>query len=336
MSQGRTSHFDRLVRPHWHAVPGAANLEELMDRSSTPGGSHETDVRLGRAWRDHRRYLLDVAFRVLGSISEAEDVVQEAYARLVNVDLDEIDDVRAWLAVVVSRLCYDQLRSARWKRQAPAAAPPEDRPATSPSLPTDPADRVTLDDEVRMALHVILARLTPAERTTYLLHDVFKYSFDDIADIVGRSPAACRQLAARARQRIHADGGAARFTVESDEQRRVTEAFIAASSTGDLDGLLAVLDPDVAGQADLGGAIGLLPPVVGRDAVAQNTLRYLGPGSSTTLLSLPAGGDPTVIAVRDGRVFGTFTLTLLGGRVHHIHGVIDPTKLADLNVILDP
>jgi len=307
-----------------------------MDRSATPSGPREIDVRLGRAWRDHHRYLLDVAFRVLGSISEAEDVVQEAYARLVKADLDAIDDVKGWLVVVVSRLSFDQLRSARWRRQAPTALPPEDRPAAQPGLPPDPADRVTLDDEVRMALQVILARLTPAERTAYVLHDVFKYSFEDIAGIVGRSPAACRQLAARARHRIHADSGAARFTVESDDQRRVTEAFIAASSTGDLDGLLAVLDPDVAGQADLGGTVGLLPPLVGRDAVAAGILRYLGPGSSTTLLSLPVGQEATVIALRDGRVFGAFTLTLRAGRVHHIHGVIDPAKLADLNVILDP
>jgi RNA polymerase sigma-70 factor (ECF subfamily) len=318
------------------AVVGAANLEEPMDRSPTRGGSREIDVRLGRAWRDHHRFLLDVAFRVLGSISEAEDVVQEAYARLVKADLDEIDDVKGWLVVVVSRLSFDQLRSARWRRQSPAAAPPEGRPAAQPGLPTDPADRVTLDDEVRIALHVILARLTPAERTAYVLHDVFKYSFDDIAGIVGRSPAACRQLAARARHRIQADSGAARFTVESDDQRRVTEAFIAASATGDLDGLLAVLDPDVAGQADLGGTVGLLPPLVGRDAVAQGILRYLGPHSSTTLLSLPVGEEATVIALRDGRVYGAFTLTLRAGRVHHIHGVIDPAKLADLNVILDP
>jgi RNA polymerase sigma-70 factor, ECF subfamily len=317
------------------ATVGAANLEEFMDRSPTPAGPRETDVRLGRAWRDHHRYLLDVAFRVLGSISEAEDVVQEAYARLVRADLDQIDDVRAWLVVVVSRLSFDQLRSARWRRQSSTAAPPDERPSAQPGLPTDPADRVTLDDEVRMALQVVLARLTPAERTAYVLHDVFKYSFDDIAGIVGRSPAACRQLAARARQRIRTDSGAARFTVESDDQRRVTEAFIAATATGDLDALLAVLDPDVAGQADLGGTAGLLPAVVGRDAVAPLVLRYLGPGSSTTLLSLPIGDEATIVALRDGRVYGSFGLTLRDERVHHIHGVLDPAKLADLNVILD-
>jgi RNA polymerase sigma-70 factor (ECF subfamily) len=321
------------------AADGTGNLEDRMDRLPHPSGVPETDVRIGRAWRDHRRDLLDVAFRVLGSISEAEDAVQEAYARLVRADLDEIDDVKGWLVVVVTRICYDQLRSARWRRQeatddpdrARAAAPPSSRPAD----PADPADRVTLDDEVRMALHVVLAQLTPAERTAYVLHDVFRYAYDDIAGIVGRSPAACRQLAARARRRIAGGSDATRYAVESDEQRRVAEAFIAACSSGDLDGLLTVLDPDVAGQADLGGALGLQPPVVGREQVAAQILRFLGPGTSTTLLSLPVGWTPCIVALRDGHVFGTFTLSLRESVVHHIHGVLDPAQLADLDLILD-
>lgn len=315
-----------------------------MDRSSTPGDSRELDVRLGRAWRDHHRYLLDVAFRVLGSISEAEDVVQEGFARLIDVDLDEIDDVRGWLVVVVSRLCYDQLRSARWKRQVPSTVEAERRPAAD----ADPADRVTLDDEVRLALHVVMARLTPAERTAFVLHDVFNYSFDDVGTVVGRSPAACRQLATRARRRIHGDGGVARSSVESAEQRRVTDAFIGAASTGDLDGLLAVLDPDVSGHADLGGIDGQLvdvpgvgtvrqrPPISGRKAVARLALHYLGPDSSTTLLALPTGDEPTVVALRDHRVLAAITLTVQGDRITHMHGVIDPAKLADLNLTLDP
>lgn len=314
-----------------------------MDPSSTPSEPRELDVRLRRAWRDHHRYLLDVAFRVLGSISEAEDMVQEAFARLVDVDLDEIDDLRGWLVVVVSRLCFDQLRSARVRRQSPSALEADHRPAVDP----DPADRVTLDDEVRMALHVVMARLTPAERTAFVLHDVFNYSFGDVATVVGRSPAASRQLAARARRRIRADGGAARSPVESAEQRRVTDAFIAAASTGDLDGLLAVLDPDVSGHADLGGTDGQLvdvpgvgtvrqrPPISGRNAVARLALHYLGPDSSTTLLALPTGDEPTVIALRDHRVLATLTLTVQGDRITHMHGVIDPAKLVDLNLILD-
>jgi RNA polymerase sigma-70 factor (ECF subfamily) len=129
--------------------------------------------------------------------------------------------------------------------------------------------------------------------------------------------------------------GPARFTVESAEQRRVTDQFIAACSTGDLQGLLAVLDPDVAGQADIGGTIGLLPPVVGRDAVARGTLRFFGPESSTTLLSLPAGDEARIVALRHGVVFALVTLEVQAGRVEHIHAVADPAKLTDLTVILD-
>jgi RNA polymerase sigma-70 factor (ECF subfamily) len=136
---------------------------------------------------------------VLGSISEAEDTVQEAFARLVEQDLDEIDDVRGWLTVVVSRLCFDRLRSAdRQRRSSTDLHALEPRPAQE----MDPADRITLDDEVRLALHVVMTRLTPAERIAFVLHDVFSYSFDAISEIVGRSPAACRQLASRARRTI--------------------------------------------------------------------------------------------------------------------------------------
>jgi RNA polymerase sigma-70 factor, ECF subfamily len=312
-----------------------------MDESPTSDASPELDLRLGQAWREHHRYLLEVAFRVLGNLSEAEDMVQEAFARLVDADFDDIEDVRGWLVVVVSRLCFDQLRSARWRRQSPIALGDERRPAAE----LDPADRITLDDEVRLALHVVMARLSPAERTAFVLHDVFNYSFEEVGKVVGRSAAACRQLAARARQHMRADG-TARFTIESVEQRRVTDAFINATSTGDLDGLLAVLDPDVDGYADLGVAIGQPadipgvgqvrqpPPIAGRNAVARLTLYWLGPESSTTLLSLPTGDEPTVIALRDGRVMAAITLEVKGGRVTHLDGIIDPAKLAELNVIL--
>jgi RNA polymerase sigma-70 factor, ECF subfamily len=283
---------------------------------------HDLDIQLGRAWREHRRYVLDIGFRMLGSLSEAEDVVQEAFARLLRADIDEIDDVRGWLVVVVSRLCLDRLRAERRHPTVPEW-PGGAEPA---ARDLDPADRVTLDDNVRLALNVVLERLSPAERTAFVLHDVFQYTFEAIGEIVGRSPAACRQLASRARRTIRADAGAGRFTVETAEQRRVTDSFIAACASGDLDALLAVLDPDVSGQADLGGTIGLLPPVVGRDRVAGNVLLFFGPSTSTTLLSLPAGDDVRLMALRDERVFAILTLKVRHGRVDHIDAVVDPVS----------
>ena len=308
--------------------------------SRQPYDHPEIDARLGRAWREHRRYVLDIALRMLGDLGDAEGVVQEGFTRLLRADIDEIDDVRAWLVTVVSRLCLDQLRSARRRRHDPLDEPAQ-RP--SPGVPglgaasagaVDPADRVTLDDSVRLALQVMLERLSPAERTAFVLHDVFQLSFDDVADVVGRSPAACRQLASRARRRIRSDANPARFAVESAEQREVTERFIAAVATGDLDALLAVLDPDVAGQADIGGAIGLLRPVTGRDRVARGALQFLGPESATTLLSLPTPRRPSVLALRDGQAAILVTLTVRDGVVAHIHALADPAKLAPITTAL--
>ena len=280
----------------------------------------ELDLRVGRAWRDHRRHVLDIAFRMLGSLSEAEDVVQEAFARLVRTDLDQIDDLGGWLVVVVGRLCLDQLRSARWQRQQPM-----DDEAGPVGL--DPADTVTLDDSVRRALGLVLERLTPAERTAFVLHDVFQMSFDEVGAIVGRSPTACRQLASRARRHIRDDVGPARFSVEPADRRRLVDRFMAACVTGDLDGLLAVLDPDVSGQADVGGPIGLGPVLRGAERVAAGLLLFLGPESSaepTDFVSLPTG---ELAVVRGGHLVGTFTLTVEGGLVTHIHGLLDPDKL---------
>jgi RNA polymerase sigma-70 factor (ECF subfamily) len=303
----------------------------------------EFDARLGRAWREDHRYLLNVAFRVLGSISDAEDAVQEAFARLVDQNLDAIGDVRGWLTVVVSRLCFDRLRSAdRQRRSATALDDHEPRPARD----MDPADRITLDDEVRLALHIVMTHLTPAERIAFVLHDVFSYSFDAVSEVLGRSPAACRQLASRARRTINpADSG--RFTVEAAEAHRVAEHFITACSTGDFEGMLALMDPDCSSRVDIGVAVGDVvdlpgygerrhrPPVTGREAMARIALRYNGPGSSITLLSVPGVGKPTVVGVHDGRVVSFITLTVVGGRITHADAVLDPDKLADLNLVLD-
>jgi RNA polymerase sigma-70 factor, ECF subfamily len=298
----------------------------------------ELDLRVGRAWRDHRRHVLDIAFRMLGSLSEAEDVVQEAFSRLVRSELDQIDDVGGWLVVVVGRLCLDQLRSARWQRQRPIDTDTHARPR--PELVgqgLDPADRVTLDDSVRQALDRVLERLAPAERTAFVLHDVFQMSFDEVGEIVGRSPTACRQLASRARRHVRDDVGPARFSVEPEARHRLVDRFMAACTTGDLEGLLAVLDPDVSGQADLGRPIGQGPLQRGAERVAGSLLLYLGPESAAeptdlvTLPTVPAGDDtgPKVAfaAVRRGRLVGTFTVTIEGGLISHIHGVLDPDKL---------
>jgi RNA polymerase sigma-70 factor, ECF subfamily len=314
------------------------NVENGMDHSP----ELEFDARLGRAWSDDHRYLLNVAFRVLGSISEAEDAVQEAFARLVDQNLDEIDDVRGWLTVVVSRLCFDRLRSADRQRRSATALHDLELP---PAHDMDPADRITLDDEVRLALHIVMTQLTPAERVAFVLHDVFSYSFDAISEILGRSPAACRQLASRARRTIN-PGDAGRSTVDAIDAHRVAEQFITACSTGDFEGLLALMDPDCSTHVDIGVAVGDvvdLPgygqrrhqPPTGREGIARIALRYNGPGSSVTLLSLPVIGKPTIVGVHDGRVVMFTTVTVHEGRITHADTVLDPSKLADLNLVLD-
>ncbi len=301
------------------------------------------DARLGHAWRDNSRYLLNVAFRVLGSISEAEDAVQEAFARLVEQNLDEIDDTRRWLTVVVSRVGFDRLRSADRQRRS-ATALDDLEPLRARDM--DPADRITLDDEVRLALHIVMTQLSPAERIAFVLHDVFSYSFDAIGEILGRSPAACRQLASRARRTINpSDVG--RSSVEAADAHRVAEQLIIACSTGDFEGMLGLMDPDCSARVDIGVAVGERvdlpgygerrhgPPVIGREAIARIAMGYNGPDSSITLLSLPGIGKPTVVGLHEGRVVIFATLTVRDGRITHADAVLDPSKLADLNLVLD-
>ncbi|HMK10721.1 MAG TPA: sigma-70 family RNA polymerase sigma factor [Acidimicrobiales bacterium] len=280
--------------------------------------------RLDAAFSDHRRHLLDIAFRMLGNLAEAEDVVQEAFSRLVVADLDAIDDVGGWLVVVTTRLCLDRLRS---QRRRPVVLDPSVGSGGDMST-ADPAERLTLDDQIRVALHVMLERLTPAERTAFVLHDVFQYPFDAIAEIVGRSPAACRQLASRARRAIADEATGSRFVVESSEQRRVVERFISACAVGDIDGLLEVLDPQIAGEGDLGG--GRKRVAVGRDVVGPQVMGFFGPGTDVTLVPLHTGDDAHVVALRAGHLVSLVTLTVDGERVTHIHALVDPVKLAPI------
>lgn len=248
--------------------------------------------RFALAWREHRAYLTDLAYRMLGDIGEAQDVAQEAFVRFAR-DLDRIDDPRGGLTVVTSRLCLDQVRSARRRRERPDPGVPDAVVPLSGRPAVDPADRTTLDDEVRGPLLVMLERLGPAERVAFVLHDVFTVPFDDVADALGRPVATCRQLARRAR--IKLVEGPRPHEVAGPEHRAVTESFIRACVNGDLDGLLAVLAPAAWGRAEFGWP-GIAPQVSrGAADVARDLVRFWGRGA--TMVRHPRGGPPVLAYV---------------------------------------
>ena len=294
----------------------------------------ENDAWVTQAWSDHRGFLLDVAYRLLGSYSEAEDTVQEAFTRLLRADLDPIEDVRAWLVVVVSRLCLDQLRSARVRREA-YVGPWFPEPLIHSDEMSDPADIVTMDESVRMALLIVLERMSPAERVVFVLHDVFDFPFEKVAPMVKRSAAACRQLASRARRRINEEAASPRFAIDPQEQRRVVDAFIAACAGGELKALLPLLDPSVVGWADVGGTLAVVnQPNVGRETVAQQVMRFFGdPG--TTLIAREINGEPGMVALRKGVVAAVLALTVKEHLITRIYAVVDPRKLAHVRRVLE-
>jgi RNA polymerase sigma-70 factor (ECF subfamily) len=301
----------------------------VNDGASLDRNGHDAPIDL--VWREHRPFLVDLAFKMLGNFSSAEDVVQDAFSRLLRVDLDGIDDVRGWLVVVVSRLCLDELRSARLRRQDLGGD--QDETAASPA--PDPADRVTLDDDIRMALLIVLQRLSPAERTVFVLHDVFQFSFATAASIVGRSPEACRKLASRARRRVEVETGPSRFVLQPADPRRVADRFIAACAGGDIEALMELLDPNVVGEADLGDGIAR-PLQIGRDRVAPNTLRYFGPSTGVTLVSYPLNGRLGALAFRDRQLFALVTFETTDDLISDIHAILDPAKLAIAGLQFQP
>jgi RNA polymerase sigma-70 factor (ECF subfamily) len=281
------------------------------------------DSLVEAAWREHRPYLVNLAYQMLGDIGEAEDVAQEAFLRLARTDAGQLDDIRAWLTVVAGRLCLDHVRSARSRLEQPGTV------ETTASSEPDPADRATLDDQVRTALFEVLNRLSPGERVAFVLHDVFAVPFDEIAETVGRPVGTCRQLARRARIKFadvtphrvdeHAEAGG----VTAEEHRVVLEKFIAACANGDVLALGAVLDPSVWGVGTILGDPA--PPQQvnhGRDAVASNLLLYLGPGA--TLVGGPAG-EPVLLAYAHRRLFAVVVLTIHDGRVLKIDATADPS-----------
>jgi len=289
-------------------------------------------AKIVQAFREHRPYLVDLAFRMLGDIGAAEDAVQDAFTRLLAADIGEIEDERGWLIVVTSRLCLDRIRSARARRERPhdaaeiefVAPPAQDRLA-------NPADRVTLDDSVSLALLVLLQRLSPAERVVFVLHDVFGTPFPTVAETVGRAVPACRQLARRARQKIAAGQSGVRFDVAAAEHRAVTEKFIAACASGDLAGLLAVLAPDAWGDIDLGPDGPPRDVVRGAAQIARNLLKFWGPA---TLVSQPVAGQPALLGFRDHDLAGVLVLGMRGELIESVHVIADPRQLATLGLQL--
>ena len=287
---------------------------------------------LAQRFEEHRSHLRAVAYRMLGSISEADDAVQEAWLRLSRSETSGVENLGGWLTTVVGRVCLDMLRSRTSQRVVPLGEPLGTRvpdPLVSRADGIDPEHEALLADSVGLALLVVLETLTPAERLAFVLHDMFSVPFEKIAPVVGRSPTAARQLASRARRRVQ--GEAHVPDADLATQREVVDAFLAASHDGDFDTLLAVLDPDVVLRID-GGAVraGLSREVRGARAVAEQTLTFsrLSPFVRPALVNGAAG---VVVAPR-GRPFSVMGFTIRGGKIVEVDILADPARLSRLDV----
>ncbi|MFJ6565934.1 sigma-70 family RNA polymerase sigma factor [Streptomyces sp. NPDC091292] len=285
------------------------------------------------AWRfeENRPRLRAVAYRMLGSLSEADDAVQEAWLRLSRSDADTIDNLGGWLTTVVGRVSLDMLRSRASRREDPLDVRVPDPVVGRDGVAADPEQQALLADSVGLALLVVLETLDPAERLAFVLHDMFAVPFDEIASIVGRSPAATRQLASRARRRLRGDGsGTPEPETDPGRQREVVEAFLAASRAGDFDALLALLDPDVVLRADQGAADGLGHVVRGARDVAGRALLY----RSLAEFSRPAlvNGVLGLVTAPGGRVTGVMGFTVVDGRIVELDILADVGRLERLAV----
>ncbi len=286
---------------------------------------------LAERFEEHRTHLRAVAYRMLGSLSEAEDAVQEAWFRLSRSDTSAVENLGGWLTTVVARLCLDQLRSRKSRREEPLEPHVPD-PVVSREGDSDPEQQALIADSVGLALLVVLDTLEPAERLAFVLHDMFAVPFDEIAPMVGRSPAAARQLASRARRRVQ--GAAPAPDADLSRQRAVVDAFFAAARDGDFERLVAVLDPDIVLRSD-GGVLRPATSVVlhGAERVAAQALTFahLSPYVRPALVNGAAG---VVVAPR-GRPFSVMAFTVREDRIVEIDAVTDPERLARLDLALD-
>jgi RNA polymerase sigma-70 factor (ECF subfamily) len=282
------------------------------------------DKLLAAEFERHRAHLRAVAYRMLGSVSEAEDAVQESWLRLSRSDAGAVANLGGWLTTVVSRVALDALRARRTRREDYFGSwLPE--PLLDTDETTSPEHEALLADSVGLALLVVLDTLTPAERLAFVLHDMFGVSFEEIAPIVDRSPAAARQLASRARRRVR--GAAPDPDPDLERQREVVDAFLAAARAGDFDALVAVLDPDVVFRIDTGGvAPQAREPVVGSEAVAR---QLLARGARFAPLARPAivNGAAGAVVAPHGTPIAVIGFTVTDGRIVEIDVVADPAKL---------
>ena len=292
---------------------------------------------LAEQFETNRSHLRAVAYRMLGSPSEADDAVQESWLRLSRTDTSGVENLGGWLTTVVARVCLDQLRARKSRREDALDASTPD-PIVSREDGGDPEDEALMADAMGLALQVVLDTLNPAERLAFVLHDLFDVPFEEIAPIVGRTPTAARQLASRARRRVRGQGqeleeeGAAVPTPDADlaHQRAVVDAFLAASRGGEFDALLALLDPEVVYRADqVAAAMGSAGEIRGADAVAR---RFVGQarGAQPALINGAAGavwapgGQPRVV----------FAFTVAGGTITAIYLIADPERLRQLDVAI--
>jgi RNA polymerase sigma-70 factor (ECF subfamily) len=284
-----------------------------------------------------RRQLINLAYRLLGSLAEAEDAVQETYARwyaMSRQQQEAIESPGAWLTTVASRICLDLLGSARARRERyvgewipePLPDPAEWISGRPGGATADPADRVTLDESVSMAFLVVLESMTPAERVALILHDVFGYSFAEVAQIAGRTPAACRQLASSARRRIRASQAP---PAQAPRQARLVRDFKKAWEAKDIDALIGLLDPGATMTADGGGLVSAaLRPIDGGEQIARYVVDLAGRApSSVTILERTVNGQPGLVAQQDGVTVTVFAFGVAGDRIKRIWAVRNPDKL---------
>jgi RNA polymerase sigma factor (sigma-70 family) len=307
--------------------------QSAPDSADSGRGRPDPDLN---AIMSERHRLINLTYRLLGSLAEAEDAVQEAYARwfaLTPQQQAAIESPGAWLTTVASRICLTLLGSARARRETyvgewiPEPLPERTQWLTGPSGGTtiDPADRVTLDESVNMAFLVVLESMTPAERVAFILHDVFRYSFAEVGEIVGRTPAACRQLASSARRRIRAARAPATPTAQ---QTGIVRAFKAAWEAKDIDALIGLLDPGATAVADGGGrAVTFLDPIEGGAQIARAWVEIARQPTPLTLVERTVNGQPGLVALRDGVIVTVFAFDVAGDRIKRIWAIRNPEKL---------